>query len=289
VFCHSRTFLARDDQHASNYCQKYQASSANTASRYIPANQRPLQEASEFQILRGLGVSTLIANDHQQLVFVGSRNLLQVTEGTQLANLALENAARGETIVWLGWGETLAGYIALRDQPHPSARPLIQLLESNHIETVMLSGDSQTTTTIIAQEIGVQTYHGDCPPEAKARRIQGWQETGERVTMIGDGINDAPALAQADLSITVMGGTAIAGETSDVLLMQPDLFLVPWFIEVSRRTNHIIRQNLGWAFMYNVITIPLASLGLISPMIAAITMACSSLLVVGNSLRLRKI
>ncbi len=85
------------------------------------------------------------------------------------------------------------------------------------------------------------------------------------------------------------GGTAIAGETSDVVLLQPDLFLVPWFIEASRQTNRIILQNLAWAFMYNIITIPLASLGLISPMIAAITMACSSLLVVGNSLRLRKI
>ena len=135
----------------------------------------------------------------------------------------------------------------------------------------------------------MQTYQGDCPPEAKARRIQGWQETGERVGMVGDGINDAPALAQADLSMTVLGGTAIAGETSDVLLMQPDLFLVPWFIEASRQTRRIIYQNLAWVFMYNVITIPLASLGLISPMIAAITMASSSLLVVGNSLRLRKI
>ena len=78
----------------------------------------------------------------------------------------------------MGWGETLAGYIALRDQAHPSALPLIQKLEADHLQTVMLSGDSQTTTTIIAQEIGMQTYQGDCPPEAKARRIQGWQETG---------------------------------------------------------------------------------------------------------------
>jgi len=91
------------------------------------------------------------------------------------------------------------------------------------------------------------------------------------------------------LIITVSGGTAIAGETSDVVLLQPDLFLVPWFIEASRQTNRIILQNLAWAFMYNIIIIPIASLGLISPMIAAITMACSSLLVVGNSLRLRKI
>jgi Cu+-exporting ATPase len=210
-------------------------------------------------------------------------------DNTPLAIQALENAARGETVVWLGWGEILAGYIALRDQPYPSARSLIQWLEADHLQTVMLSGDSETTTAIIAREIGMQTYQGDCPPEGKARRIQDWQAEGTRVAMIGDGINDAPALAQADLSITVMGGTAIAGETSDVLLMQPDLFLVPWFIEASRRTRRIICQNLGWAFMYNMITVPLASLGLISPMLAAITMACSSLLVVGNSLRLRKI
>ena len=153
----------------------------------------------------------------------------------------------------------------------------------------MLSGDSETTTAIIAAEIGISDFRGDCPPEAKANLIQAWQADGERVAMIGDGINDAPALAQANLSITVMGGTAIAGETSDVLLMQPNLLLVPWLIESSRQTRRIIRQNLVWAFMYNVITIPLASLGIISPMIAALTMACSSLLVVGNSLRLRKL
>ncbi len=248
-----------------------------------------LLPAIEFQALRGLGVSAQIGEPLRQRVLVGSRKFLQVMDNTPLANQALKNATRGETVVWLGWGDTLAGYIALRDQPHSSARPLIQQLEADHLRTTMLSGDSETTTAIIAREIGIQTYQGDCPPEAKARSIQDWQETGERVAMIGDGINDAPALAQADLSITVMGGTAIAGETSDVLLMQPDLFLVPWFIEASRQTRRNIRQNLGWAFLYNIITVPLASLGLISPMLAAITMACSSLLVVGNSLRLKKL
>jgi len=107
--------------------------------------------------------------------------------------------------------------------------------------------------------------------------------------MIEDGIYDALALAQANLSITVLGCTAIAGKASLVILMQPDLFLVPLFFEASRQTCRIIHQNLGWAFMYNVITIPLASLGLISPMLAAITMACSRLLVVVNSLRLKNI
>jgi P-type E1-E2 ATPase len=259
------------------------------AKAIINTNQRPVPQASEFQVLRGLGVSAFLANSLQQRVLIGSRTFLKVTDGTQLANLAFENAARGETVVWVGWGEILAGFISLRDQPKPFVRQLIQQLEADHLQTVMLSGDSDITTSIIAQEIRIKMYQGDCPPEAKARRIQDWQETGEYVAMIGDGINDAPALAQADLSMTVMGGTEIAGETSDVVLMQPDLFLVPWFIEASRLTSRIIRQNLAWAFMYNVIAIPLASLGLISPMIAAITMACSSLLVVSNSLRLRKI
>jgi P-type E1-E2 ATPase len=105
--------------------------------------------------------------------------------------------------------------------------------------------------------------------------------------MAGDGVNDAPALAQAELSITASGGTDIAGETSDVLLTRPDLTLIPWFLHLSRRTRRIIQENLGWAFAYNLVAVPLAALGLISPVVAAVTMAASSLLVVGNSLRLR--
>lgn len=124
-------------------------------------------------------------------------------------------------------------------------------------------------------------------PRDKKTRIQSWQQNNEHVAMVGDGVNDAPALAQADLSITVASGTDVAGETSDIVLMQPDLTLVPWFILHSRRTRRIIYENLGWAFAYNLIAVPLAAFGIISPIIAAAAMATSSLLVVGNSLRLR--
>jgi P-type E1-E2 ATPase len=151
----------------------------------------------------------------------------------------------------------------------------------------MLSGDSPLTTKAIAAELGLTEYEGNCTPAEKKERIQAWQAAGERVGMVGDGVNDAPALAQADLSITVAGGTDVAGETSDVVLTRPDLTLVPWFIRLCHRTRRIIRQNLGWAFAYNLLVIPLAASGIISPAIAAVTMAASSVLVVSNSLRLR--
>jgi hypothetical protein len=114
-----------------------------------------------------------------------------------------------------------------------------------------------------------------------------WHVRAVSGSEVGDGVNDAPALAQADLSVTVAGGTDVAGETSDVVLTHLDLILVPGFIALSRRTRRTIMQNLGWAFAYNLVSVPLAALGFISPAIAAVTMVASSLLVVGNSLRLR--
>jgi Cu+-exporting ATPase len=181
----------------------------------------------------------------------------------------------------------VAGFIALRDEPNPTAQEALRLLQAEGIRPVMLSGDNPRTTQAIAAELGLTEYEGNCPPTEKAARIREWQAAGERVAMAGDGVNDAPALAQADLSITAAGGTDVAGETSDVVLTRPDLSLIPWFIGLSRHTRRIILQNLGWAFAYNLVSIPLAALGVISPVIAAVAMATSSLLVVGNSLRLR--
>jgi hypothetical protein len=247
----------------------------------------PLLEAGEFQSLRGLGTSARIVGWNGRRVIVGSARFLGVDGRTPLAIQAQARAERGETVVWVGWDAGAAGFVSLRDEPNPTAREALAQLKEAAILSVMLSGDHPGTAHAIAAELGLAEYEGHCPPADKAARIRSWQTAGERVAMVGDGVNDAPALAQADLSVTVAGGTDVAGETSDVVLARSDLTLIPWFIALSRRTRQTILQNLGWAFAYNLISVPLAALGLISPAIAAVTMAASSLLVVGNSLRLR--
>jgi heavy metal translocating P-type ATPase len=243
--------------------------------------------SEEFKVLRGLGASARVEGKIQSRVMVGSSRFLTVDGHSPLAIQAQDPAKRGETVVWVGWEDTVAGFITLRDEPNPTASEALHQLEAEGIQPVMLSGDSPQTTQAIAEELGLSEYGGSTPPTEKAKRIQKWEDDGERVAMVGDGVNDAPALAQADLSVTTASGTDVAGETSDIVLTRSDLTLVPWFIGLSRRTRRIIRENLGWAFAYNLVAVPLAALGIISPAIAALAMATSSLLVVGNSLRLR--
>ncbi len=257
------------------------------AQAIVKACSGEIPPGADFKNLRGLGVSARLEEANPARIMVGSARFLGVNGGPGYHDQARQYASRGETIVWVGWGEKVFGFITLRDEPNATAVPALDQLARQGIRIVMLSGDSRDTTRVIAEELGIREYLGDISPGEKAERIQGWQRSGERVIMVGDGVNDAPALAQADLSITVAGGTDIAGETSDVVLTRSDLTLIPQFIQISRRTRGIIRENLGWAFAYNLITVPLAAFGIISPVIAAIAMATSSLLVVANSLRLR--
>jgi heavy metal translocating P-type ATPase len=245
----------------------------------------PLPTSDAFRSVRGYGASAQVG---ERRVMVGSSRFLGVDDSSPLIQEAQVCAEKGATVVWVGWSGQISGFIALRDLPNPTAKAALDQLEAAGLHTVMLSGDDPRTTWAISEELGIAEHEGDCPPLEKAVRIQGWQEGGERVAMVGDGVNDAPALAQADLSITAAGGTDVAGETSDVVLTHADLTLVPWLIRLSRRTRRIIVQNLGWAFAYNLFSVPLAALGVISPVIAAVTMSISSLLVVGNSLRLRR-
>ena len=256
------------------------------AIREAHAGNGPSYPGEDFKNLRGMGVTAQI--DGRRLL-VGSSRLFGDPESyPQLSSAAKVHAQRGETIVWVGWDAVPVAFFALGDDPNPDAIRLIGTLKDQGLRIAILSGDSGETTRAIATELGVEDFRGHCLPSDKTEAIRAWQGEGERVMMIGDGVNDAPALAQAEVSVTVSGGTDIAGETSDLILMRADLLLIPWFIHLSKRVYRIIRENLGWAFAYNLISVPLAALGWISPVIAAGAMACSSLLVVGNSLRLKK-
>ena len=257
------------------------------AKAIVAACPGQLMTASSFEAVRGQGAAADVDTDNGQThVKVGSEAFVALSPDEPLLETAVSHTTQGRTVVWVAQSAEIAGFIALRDEPNPTAVEALQQLHDLDLQLSLLSGDNPQTTAAIAAELGLDDYTGSMRPSEKADRIRAWQEAGDQVAMVGDGVNDAPALAQADLSFTVAGGTDVAGETSDVILTQPDLTLLPRFITRSRRTRRIILENLGWAFAYNLLAVPLAAFGIISPVIAA-AMATSSLIVVGNSLLLR--
>ncbi|TCZ82052.1 cation-translocating P-type ATPase, partial [Lysobacter sp. N42] len=179
------------------------------------------------------------------------------------------------------------GLLAFRDEPRPDAAAALRRLHGLGIRTVMISGDHPGAARAVAAQLGIDEVRADVPPEGKADAVAALRGMGT-VAMVGDGINDAPALAAADVGIAMGSGTDVAMEAAAITLMRPRLSLVADAIDVSRRTTRKIRQNLFWAFAYNVVGIPLAAFGLLDPVIAGAAMAASSLSVVGNTLLLRR-
>ncbi|MBF8248924.1 MAG: copper-translocating P-type ATPase, partial [Bacteroidetes bacterium] len=205
----------------------------------------------------------------------------------EAGSVAARLSEEGKTSILVAVNGTLAAIIGIADTIKPTSHEAVQLLRRMNLEVVMMSGDNQATAEAIARQAGIETVIAGVMPGEKASRIKMLQAEGKVVAMVGDGVNDAPALAQADLGIAMGGGTDVAMETADITLMKNDLLGVVQAIRLSKATLRTIKQNLFWAFIYNVVGIPVAALGLLNPIFAAAAMAFSSVSVVSNSLRLR--
>ena len=245
-------------------------------------------QVERFTSFAGHGVSALVSGRE---VVVGRRKLMQdraLVLGEELEAAAVEMESRGRTAVFVGWEGKVRGVLGVADTLKPESKAVISALKQLGLQTVMITGDNQRTARAIAVEVGIERVLAEVLPEDKVSEVRRLQEAGEIVAMVGDGINDAPALVQADLGIAIGTGTDVAIESSDITLMSGDLRGVLTALKLSRQTFRVILQNLGWAFGYNTAAIPLAALGLLNPVIAGAAMAFSSVSVVTNSLRLRR-
>lgn len=248
----------------------------------------PITEPAEFENLAGKGVRTRLENAE---ILLGSPRLLK-EEGIPIsasdAELIESHEAQGRTLVVLARDGRLACIIAIADTLKPDARAAIAQLHSQGLRTAMITGDNEAAARSIAHELGLERVFAQVLPHEKVRKVRELQAEGFRVAFVGDGINDAPALAQADLGIAMGTGTDIAIEAGNIVLVKGSPLKMVEALALSRLTFRTIRQNLFWAFFYNAAAIPLAALGWLNPMIAAAAMAISSISVVGNSLRIKR-
>ena len=246
-----------------------------------------LLPAQDFQAQVGEGVQALLSG---QPLWLGNRTLAgrfvaQLGEAVHGPLQQLETA--GNTVMLLGQGTAVLGLLAVADTVRPEARQAVELLQRRRIQVVMLSGDNRTTAQAIAAQLGISEVIAEVRPADKAATIRTLQQSGQLVAMVGDGLNDAPALATADIGIAIGSGADVAKEAGDLLLLGNDLRDVVTAIGLSRATMNKIRQNLFWAFIYNSLGVPIAALGWLNPMIAGAAMALSSLSVIVNSSLLR--
>jgi Cu+-exporting ATPase len=250
----------------------------------IRAAGPPVAGATEVEVAQGSGVSGIVEGHR---ITVGRFD--GAVEAPSLRRAVEEASARGETVVYVSSERRLVGVLAVATPVRVEARGSIERLRAMGLTTMILSGDASPAVAVVADELAIARSVGALSPAQKLDELKGLQDRGHKVLMVGDGVNDAPALSAADVGCAVGGGSEAAVETADVALLGSDLHGVPDAIGVARATSAVIVQNFGWAMGYNLAALPLAAAGLLDPLVAALAMGLSSLLVVLNSLRLLRL
>jgi Cu+-exporting ATPase len=247
-------------------------------------------EFADWQEVRGSGVQATMSSSHSP-VRLGSLNWLKesgvdLSPGEAFIN---EWSSQGATIVGLMLGKSLQGLFAVKDTVKPGAAQVVERLQRQGLKTYLLTGDNGLTAASIAKQVGIapKNIFAEVRPEQKAEFVRQLQQQGEKVAFVGDGINDAPALEQADLGIAVSRASDIAREAADIILLKSEIEAVPEALGLARATLRTIKQNLFWAFFYNAAVVPLAAAGFMSPILCAAAMGLSDSIVIGNALRLR--
>jgi Cu+-exporting ATPase len=259
------------------------ASEHPVARAVVDAWQGPLPTVEDFVNREGRGVEGGVEGRH---VVVGRPGAVALPP--ELTSAVEAAGAAGRTVVVLTVDDRACGVLAVSDTVKEGAAAAVGDLRALGLEPVLLTGDHERAAGTVAAEVGIDRVVAGVLPEGKVDEVRRLQAAGRVVAMVGDGVNDAPALAQADLGLAMGTGTDVAMEASDLTLVRGDLRVAPDAVRLSRRTLATIKGNLFWAFAYNVAALPLAAAGLLTPMIAGAAMAFSSVLVVSNSLRLRR-
>lgn len=261
---------------------------AKAVVEYAKTQKVNIEEANSFESRTGFGVTAKIKDVSYSLGNIKLMEELDVDISDYIDEYG-KLSDEGKTIIFISKEKEMLGLISIEDPVKVTSANAVKTLKQMGLDVIMLTGDNEKAAKSIAEKVKIENYRAEVLPQNKIEKVKELQAAGYKVAMVGDGINDAPALAQADVGISIGTGTDIAIESGDVSLIHGDLQDVVKALKLSGKTIKTIKQNLFWAFVYNTIGIPLAALGMLNPMIAALAMAFSSVSVVSNSLRLKKV
>ena len=246
-------------------------------------NSSDFYKVEDFDSITGKGLSAKINNDNY---YIGNEKLMR--DNNINVNVDIQKyQSQGNTVVLVGKNDEFYGYILIADKIKESSPTAVAKLKDYNIDVYMITGDSENTAKHIAEKANIDHVIAECLPKDKSDKVLDLKNQGKKVGMVGDGINDAPALATSDVGFSIGTGTDVAIEASDITIINGDLNKVNTAIRLSHRVIKTIKQNLFWAFFYNVVGIPIAAFGFLNPMIAGAAMAFSSVTVVTNSLRIK--